>query len=373
MDIFGNSSDFNGVINGNLEVEGDTSLEGDLNMNNNDILNAGTINYTALNPPISGGGDVSGPASSTDNAIARFDGVTGKLIQDSGVNVSDTNEITGFSRLESNNTEYILSDTSTIPLGNQIVAVGQGVLAAYNTGLGSITAIGRLAGNTYVGGSDATFLGELAGLNYTSGGQCTFVGGRSGTDLGGSGSYNNITVLGANTFADASNQVMLGNTGVTQVVNQGDGSCDLGTASHRFKDLNMLGTATIDGNLINNTGAFQHNGSSFQIQGSSAVQIQNSSSCTITPAGPLLLKGFATTGDVTLNSNTIKLLADPVDPQDGATKAYVDLATTPATYTANKVMKSDNSGNLVTATGFFVDEDKNNDETLRIENGSPRI
>jgi hypothetical protein len=31
----------------------------------------------------SGTGDVSGPASSTDNAIARFDGTTGKLIQDS--------------------------------------------------------------------------------------------------------------------------------------------------------------------------------------------------------------------------------------------------------------------------------------------------
>ncbi len=42
-------------------------------------------------------------------------------------------------------------------------------------------------------------------------------------------------------------------------------------------------------------------------------------------------------------------------------------------YTPNKVMKSDNGGTLVTATGFFVDEDKNNDETLRIENGSPRI
>ena len=35
------------------------------------------------------GGDVVGPASSTDNAIARWDGVTGKLLQDSGVTVSD--------------------------------------------------------------------------------------------------------------------------------------------------------------------------------------------------------------------------------------------------------------------------------------------
>lgn len=34
-------------------------------------------------------GDVVGPASSTDNAIARYDSTTGKLIQDSGVFVSD--------------------------------------------------------------------------------------------------------------------------------------------------------------------------------------------------------------------------------------------------------------------------------------------
>ena len=36
-----------------------------------------------------GSGDVVGPASSTDNAIVRFDGVTGKLIQDSGITIAD--------------------------------------------------------------------------------------------------------------------------------------------------------------------------------------------------------------------------------------------------------------------------------------------
>lgn len=42
-----------------------------------------------------GSGDVVGPASSTDNAVARFDGVTGKLIQDSGVIVDDSDNISG--------------------------------------------------------------------------------------------------------------------------------------------------------------------------------------------------------------------------------------------------------------------------------------
>jgi hypothetical protein len=36
------------------------------------------------------GGDVDGPASATDNAIARFDGTTGKIIQNSAVTIADT-------------------------------------------------------------------------------------------------------------------------------------------------------------------------------------------------------------------------------------------------------------------------------------------
>lgn len=40
-----------------------------------------------------GGGNVAGPASSTDNAIARFDGLTGKLIQNSLAILSDAGNI----------------------------------------------------------------------------------------------------------------------------------------------------------------------------------------------------------------------------------------------------------------------------------------
>ena len=42
----------------------------------------------------SGGGDVSGPGSSTDNAVARFDSTTGKIIQNSGVVINDSGEVT---------------------------------------------------------------------------------------------------------------------------------------------------------------------------------------------------------------------------------------------------------------------------------------
>jgi hypothetical protein len=42
-----------------------------------------------------GTGDVAGPSSATDNAITRFDGTTGKLIQNSAVTISDTGAMAG--------------------------------------------------------------------------------------------------------------------------------------------------------------------------------------------------------------------------------------------------------------------------------------
>lgn len=40
-----------------------------------------------------GAGDVTGPASSTDNAVVRFDGMTGKVLQNSGVIISDSDDL----------------------------------------------------------------------------------------------------------------------------------------------------------------------------------------------------------------------------------------------------------------------------------------
>jgi hypothetical protein len=47
-----------------------------------------------INVAIANAGDVVGPASSTDNAVARYDGTTGKLIQNSAVIIDDNGHIT---------------------------------------------------------------------------------------------------------------------------------------------------------------------------------------------------------------------------------------------------------------------------------------
>jgi trimeric autotransporter adhesin len=52
-------------------------------------------NFTVTNTSPSLGGDVVGPASATDNAIARFDTTSGKIIQNSVVTMDDTGVIAG--------------------------------------------------------------------------------------------------------------------------------------------------------------------------------------------------------------------------------------------------------------------------------------
>jgi len=64
--------------------------------NNGKVL---TTDGTNTSWSTNGVGDVVGPASSTDNAIARFDSTTGKLLQNSVVTIGDTGETTGITTL----------------------------------------------------------------------------------------------------------------------------------------------------------------------------------------------------------------------------------------------------------------------------------
>lgn len=71
-----------------------------------------------------GNGDVVGPSSSTDNAITRWDGTTGKLIQNSVVTVSDTGTVSTPQGYVANNTP----GTYTSALSTALSQVGSFVL-----------------------------------------------------------------------------------------------------------------------------------------------------------------------------------------------------------------------------------------------------
>jgi hypothetical protein len=91
------------------------------------ISTSGTYpNFTITNTSPSTGGDVVGPASATDNAVARYDTTTGKLIQDSLVLIDDTGSVTGVNALTAesltvnNNATLGSSNTDTLEVRSRI-------------------------------------------------------------------------------------------------------------------------------------------------------------------------------------------------------------------------------------------------------------
>lgn len=89
-----------------------------------------------------GTGNEVGPASSTDNAVARFDGTTGKLLQDSVVTVSDTGDVAGIDNLSAidGNFSGDLSVSGGLTLGTSL-NVNQG-----GTGVATLTNHGVVIG-----------------------------------------------------------------------------------------------------------------------------------------------------------------------------------------------------------------------------------
>jgi hypothetical protein len=108
--------------------------------------NSGTV--TLLASAAGASGDVVGPSSATDNAVARFDGTTGKLIQNGVVIIGDTGAVTGVTDLTTTG-NTILGDASTDTLN-----VGNGGLikdASGNLGLG-VTPSASVSKTIQIGG-----------------------------------------------------------------------------------------------------------------------------------------------------------------------------------------------------------------------------
>jgi hypothetical protein len=95
---------------------------------------AGNQIWTADNiGAVSGTADVSGPASSTDNAVVRFDGVTGKVIQNSSVTISDAGAVSAAS----------LSLTTALSIANGGTGSTTAAGARTNLGLGNLAVLGN--------------------------------------------------------------------------------------------------------------------------------------------------------------------------------------------------------------------------------------
>lgn len=120
-------------------------------------------------------GDVTGPASSVDNSVARFDGITGKVIQNSGVIIDDSGNITA-ANLSGTNT-----GNQTIELTGDVTGSGTGTFAATIANNVVSNAKIRTSSALSVMGRSANSTGNIADISAGSDNQVLR---RSGTTLG---------------------------------------------------------------------------------------------------------------------------------------------------------------------------------------------
>ncbi len=106
------------------------------------------VDVTVGSASSGGSGDVIGPASSTDNAIARFNGTTGKVIQNSGITIADgaSGTLAG-----SNSGDVTLGTASGLSLAGQVLSLG----------VASAGVTGALSGTDW-----STFNGKQAAGSY---------------------------------------------------------------------------------------------------------------------------------------------------------------------------------------------------------------
>lgn len=94
-------------VGGSLDVTADATIGFDLTVTGETTVSTPISDYHAATKKYiddiaigSSAGNVLGPGAATETAVTRFDGVTGKLLQNSVVLIGDTGEVAGVSSLE---------------------------------------------------------------------------------------------------------------------------------------------------------------------------------------------------------------------------------------------------------------------------------
>lgn len=167
----------------------------------------------------SGSGDVTGPASSTDNAIVRFDGATGKLVQDySSLPVTITDN--GVLQLRDgdiqmitpgNSARFMAADRTTNGDGDGTYVLG-GKAKGSGTAGGTAALIGGGVDVSGYGGG-ALVLGGTGKGGYIGG--SVELGGGNNTDVGGIGGSVSIYSGQGNSIA---NDGVIAISGITRVL-----------------------------------------------------------------------------------------------------------------------------------------------------------
>jgi len=208
--------------NGNTKLPGTLTLEGSIS--GSITLSAGasptTTTYILPNADGSNGqvlrtngsgtlswyfaaGDVTGPASATDNAVVRFDSTTGKLIKNSGVIINNANDITGVAALTMsgdlavNGGDITTTSTTANIVTQTATTINMGTIGATTINIGNSSSDINLKGNAIVedslivtgnsiksGGTGNPTAIQLADTDVNVRGQLTLNGNRLNNNVG---------------------------------------------------------------------------------------------------------------------------------------------------------------------------------------------
>ena len=264
------------------------------------ISTSGTYpNFTIANTAPSLGGDVVGPTGATDNAVARYDTTTGKLIQNSLVLIGDTGSVTGVNAL----TAESLTVNNNATLGSSNTD-SLDVRARISSDLDPETNNAKDIGSSGRNWRDAFFGRTLHTVNLELTGTTSFDGsqGTSGQVLTSAGTGNTPTWTTPTTGTVTSVDATAG-TGIS--VSGGpittSGSLTItNTAPDQVVSLTGAGTTSISGTYPNFTITSNDStvGTVTSVSGTGTVN-GISLSGTVTSSGNLTLGGTLTGVDLT--------------------------------------------------------------------------
>lgn len=286
-----------------------------------------------------GAGDVVGPGSATDNAIARYNLTTGKIIQDSSVIIDDSNNVSGVVSMildaisapaHSAGTLFYDTDDDELSFYNAESAVKLNIgsevwVKVRNNSGGDISDFTPVYQTGAVGNratiakakADSINTSNVIGITThsienNSNGFITVLGTINGVDTDGSPyseswSDGDEIFLSATTAGDLTNVAPTGNNIVVCL-----GSVLVATNSGSFH-------TTINGSDVRGTSSSTDN-QIVRFDGTSGKRIQVSAPT------------INDTGEINMGSQKIISLLDPTNSQDAATKEYVDTAVEGATF-----------------------------------------